>query len=515
MAVRRVLPVALAAVLALGVAVPVASSADSPPVSGGTLVEQCQANLGPVPEAGPRACRTGQSVVWGTAAACRTPLRAAPAPDAPEQCAVIDGRPVSEARVAAYERSWVHRALSLQRGLDEAAPLFEEQLPHTHNTFNSSAYQIPTDGSAPSYYPTLTNQDPNQPYSITDQLRMDVRAIEIDVHWVPSPYGNPSTGGFWVTMCHGNGQDPTASGNYVHVGCTYDRPFQDGLAEVAKWLRANPDQFLLLYLENQLNGSLQAHQQAAQIISQQLGTLVYRPSTGQPCAPMPLDTSRATMKKTTEAQVLIVGNCGPGEWGTWVHERAPLWDESGSPSDYPAACADDQAARQQHTSFRRYFEDSTWLTAMLGGTQHITPAVTAAMVRCGVNIIGMDQLIPEDPRLAALVWSWAQDEPRAGAGDCAAQGGDARFHAGDCGQRLHFACTDTAGNWYVTRATGKWDRGFKACASEFPGTAFKTPANGYRNALLTGAKPSGVGDVWLNYRRSQSGWSANLASAKG
>ena len=95
MAARRVLPVALATVLALGVAVPVAASADSPPVSGGTLVDQCQANVGPVPEAGPRACRTGQSVVWGTAAACRTPLRDAPAADAPEQCAVIDGRPVS------------------------------------------------------------------------------------------------------------------------------------------------------------------------------------------------------------------------------------------------------------------------------------------------------------------------------------------------------------------------------------------------------------------------------------
>src|SRR5437588_7410746 len=271
MAVRRVLPVALAAVLALGGAVPAASSADSPPVSGGTLGEQCQANLGPVPEAGPRACRTGQSVVWGTAAACRTPLRAAPAPDAPEQCAVIDGRPVSEARVAAYERSWVHRALSLQRGLDEAAPLFEEQLPHTHNTFNSSAYQIPTDGSAPSYYPTLTNQDPNQPYSITDQLRMDVRAVEIDVHWWPSPYaatnGRTDTGGKWVTMCHGN--NGVVKG--VHVGCTWDRPFEDGLAELKTWLNANPYQVILLYLENQLTDesghyNQQAHQIAAQLI---------------------------------------------------------------------------------------------------------------------------------------------------------------------------------------------------------------------------------------------------------
>src|SRR5205823_9218012 len=129
-----------------------------------------------------------QQFQWRTAAACRTPRRESPDPAAPEACAAIDGRPVSEARMQAYESSWVHRALSLQRGLDEGAPLAEEQLPHTHNSFNASSYRLPTDGSAPSYYPTLTNQDPNQAYSVTDQLRMDIRAIEVDVHWVPSPY---------------------------------------------------------------------------------------------------------------------------------------------------------------------------------------------------------------------------------------------------------------------------------------------------------------------------------------
>jgi hypothetical protein len=512
MAVRRVVLAALAAVVAMGAAIPVAAAADAPPVSGGTLVEQCQANVNPVPEVGPRACRTGQSVVWGTAAACRTPLRAAPAADAPEQCAVIDGRPVSEARVAAYEGSWVHRALSLQRGLDEAAPLFEEQLPHTHNTFNSSAYQIPTDGSLPSYYPTLTNQDPNQPYSITDQLRMDVRAIEIDLHWVPSPFGSPSTGGFWVTMCHGSGEDPTATGTYVHVGCTYDRPFQDGMAEVARWLKANPDQFLLLYLENQLNGNQQAHDLASQIISQQLGSLVYRPPKRTPCAPMPLSASRVTMR-SAGARVLIVGNCGPGAWGTWVHERGPKWDESGNPSNYDAtACAKDRSARQRHTSFRRYFEDSTWLTAMLGGGEHLSTDTVAAMVGCGVNIIGMDQLTPDDPRLAALVWSWAQDEPRGGS--CAFQGSDARFDAGGCSQRHHFACM-SAGGWAVTKASGSWDQGFQACAAEFTGASFAVPPNGYRNALLAGAKPPGVGEVWLNYRALRSVWKPDLASPTG
>src|SRR5580765_5321680 len=128
------------------------------------------------------AARTVQQFQRGTAAECRR------ANGGEEQCAAIDGRAISRRHIDDYQTSWVHRALSLQRGLAVSAPMFEVQIPHTHNSFNSSSYS-----------PTLTNQDPNQVYSLTDQLDMDIRAIELDVHWVPSPSGTTDTGGFWVT----------------------------------------------------------------------------------------------------------------------------------------------------------------------------------------------------------------------------------------------------------------------------------------------------------------------------
>ena len=443
------------------------------------------------------------------AAVCRTPLRSAPDPSAPEACSPVDGRAISEAQVQSYESGWVHRALSLQRGIDVDAPLAEEQLPHTHNSFNASSYTL---GST-SYYPTLTNQDPNQVYSLTDQLRMDVRAIEIDVHWWPSPFGNASTGGKWVTMCHGDsGQVPG-----VHIGCTWDRPVQDGLAELKTWLVAHPDQFILLYLENQLddtNGpNPQAHEIAGQLIAQGLGSLVYQPPAGQPCASMPTDMSASDMMNGGH-QVLIVGNCGPGEWGNWVHEREPHWDEHGDPSTYDAtACAADENERTTDPElFRRTFEDSTWLTAMLGdGTNHLsTPATVTKMVQCGVNIIGLDQLTPQDPRLASLVWSWAQNEPQAGAGNCAYQGGDGRFHAGACDNQRHFACVDAAGGWHVTAAVGRWDMGATLCSAQFHGSHFAVPANGLRNQQLAGAKGPSSPDVWLNYATVNGTWTATL-----
>jgi hypothetical protein len=333
---------AAAAVAVAGTLTAGAAAADNPltPADGGTAAAACYQSVG-ASTAGYRFCRSVQALEWIAAADCRTPLRDTPKARAPEYCGVFDGRRVSEARLDAYEHSWVHRALTLQRGLDAAAPLTEELFPHTHNSFNSSAYVVPLDGSLPAYYPTLTNEDPNQVYSITDQLRMDIRGIEIDVHWVPSPYARANTGGYWVTMCHGTAVDPhtPAVDRPVHVGCSDDRPLQSGLAELARWLRANPHEMVLLYLENQLDGNVQAHDITTTLIKRFLGARVLQPpSTLQPgrCADMPLAETRADMLAHGK-QVLIVGNCGPGGWNRWVFSRGPHWDESGDPTNYGAA----------------------------------------------------------------------------------------------------------------------------------------------------------------------------------
>jgi hypothetical protein len=454
--------------------------------------------LAPATAAGPPPDRSLQALQWMGSAACRAAARSATSD--PEQCAAIDGRPVSEARIVAYQGTWVHKALTLQRGLARGAPLTEAVIPHTHNSFNSSAYDIP---ASP---PSLTNQDPNQPYSIRDQLRMDVRAIEIDVHWVPSVHG-AATGGFEVVACHGT-RVPSGTPPNVHVGCTDDRPFTVALQEVRRWLDDNPGEFLLVYLENQLDGSATAHDRAAQVIDSVLGPLVYKPPLGQPCAPMPVDTSAASITQGG-ARVLIVGNCGPGAWGQWVHERQPRWDESGNPTGYGAvACAGDLRKRATGPApFLRYFEDRTWLTSAIGSPQTISPDGTAQMVRCGVNIVGFDQLTPEDLRLAASVWSWAENEPAMDG--CAYQDATTRFRASACGAPAparHFACRDASGGWHVSAATGAWSSGAAACPAEFVGSTFAVPPNGWRNKQLADAKTAAGDEVWLAYRGAGLNW---------
>lgn len=451
-----------------------------------TAADECRDNGG-----SERMCRSAEALGWGVGAGCRRAEGDAGTDGLP--CDELDGRTISRARVDAYRTTFTHEALRLQRRLSEHAPLRDDQIVHTHNTFNSS-----------SYFTTLTNQDPNHVYSITDQLDMDVRFLELDLHWVPSPHGNAATGGHWVTLCHGN----SSIVPNVHVGCTWDRPLQDGLAEIRTWLDANPGEFIFLYLENQLNRSATAHTVAADLVATAFpDPLVYRPPAGTPCADMPMDATRAAMKQAG-ARVLVVGNCDTANglttpWGTLVHSRGSAWTESSGALPYDGA---DCAADQAHTGFRRWFGDRTWLTAMVSGSTDIDADTARRMTLCGVNIVGFDFLTPDDGKLASQVWSWSAPP----ADDCAAQGGDGRFTSRACTTPLPFACRTSATTWAVTAAAGTPDSGPSACAAEYPGSSFSVPVNALENARLDQAN-TGPGDVWLDYRRVAGEWTPEAA----
>jgi hypothetical protein len=455
---------------------------------GPEVVAACRDTIGAAPEVGPRACRTGDQFLRGFANGCRNL-------DLKTPCATLDGRGTGVGHMATYAASWTHRALALQRGLDDDVALARSLLPHTHNSFNSSVY-----------LPTVTNQDPNQIYSMRDQLNMDVRAIEMDIHWVPSAHGKATTLKRAVVLCHGS------EIIRVHVGCSTDRWFPDGLTELRQWLRQpeNANEVVLLYLENALD-TRQGHDTAAKEIKDGLGDLVARPPANQRCAPLPTSTSPAQLRAQGH-RVIIVGNCGPGAWGTWVHERGPRanWFESGSGAgdDYPGitkGCAAERARAGGGHAIVRWFEDSTWVSAMADGRQGaLTTREAATMARCGATLIGFDQLTPEDPRLAAIVWSWAPGQPTASAGpQCAASTSDSRFYGVDCGQIHEFACTTGPDAWRVTSTAGPFAAGAAACAKEFPGSVFAVPANGWENSLMRTA--AGFRAVWLNYNKDASG----------
>jgi hypothetical protein len=134
----------------------------------------------------------------------------------------------------------------------------------------------------------------------------------------------------------------------------------------------------------------------------------------------------------------------------------------------------------------------------------ITPDVAAQMARCGVDLLGLDQLRPDDSRLDALVWSWAQDEPRPGAGDCAAQVGDAarpdgRWFARPCAERRRVACR-RGDAWVVPHKATTASGSRILCLHRR--AVRGVPRTGYEaQRLRLAMDAAGASEVWLAYRR--------------
>jgi hypothetical protein len=184
-----------------------------------------------------------------------------------------------------------------------------------------------------------------------------------------------------------------------------------------------------------------------------------------------------------------------------VFERGPQWDERGLGTGYPPPpeCAE-RASEDYDTDFIRVYEDSTWLSAMADGIYRpMTADDINAMVRCGVDLIGLDRAVPDDGRLDAFIWSWAPDEP---SGDparaCVAWGpGDARFRSAACADEHGYACRSATGDWVVPAVRGPRTEADAACAAA--GAAPATPPTGWENERLrAAAEVAGQPDLWLS-----------------
>jgi len=394
-----------------------------------------------------------------------------------EACSTRVGRRVVRAEITKYQSSDTHRTLAFQYALAGDIPLRNAPWAGTHNSFNSTSED-----------PTASHTDSNQQLSLTDQLRLDVRSLELDVHWLPSPRAG---GAFAPVVCHGQGS----------AGCTTERLLADRLPEIRTWLDDHRDQVLLLYLEDQIDDPA-GYDAAAKVVRDTFGKRLYKPR-GPGCTTVPLQLTRDAIV-AAGAQVLIVSNCGSGAWPGVAHQ----WPSSVRFEDRPhgyrpyPACGPPGPGRSEDLIVR-YFEDSTFVspaaepTGMGSPDDGLTPATVRAMVRCGVDLFGFDQLLPGDGRLDALTWSWAPGEPRESEGACAVQRDDGRWETASCREPHRPACRSAGGRWTVLAKRVQQRLAEKACARAR--LLFATPRTGAENAALGDAAPDGA-SVWLSLR---------------
>jgi len=202
------------------------------------------------------------------------------------------------------------------------------------------------------------------------------------------------------------------------------------------------------------------------------------------------------------AQVVLVANSGCGQGNAW-RSLAFSWRNHVEQTphgfrDFPD-CGPDFTRSDYDTKLVRYYEDSTFVSAATGPTespaqaqdQMLTPQRVADMTGCGVDLFGFDQILPDDGRIEASIWSWAPDQPDATGGRCTLQRGDGRWVTASC-QGLHPAACRTATGWTVTAQAIPYEAAAPTCRG-----AFDLPRTGYDNSLLRQA--AGTEEVWLRY----------------
>ena len=387
----------------------------------------------------------------------------------------------------AADRDWTQRALKLQFALADDVGLRNAPWVSTHNSYNSQAEMGPT----------LSDQDPNQQITIVDQLDEGVRHLEIDTHLFASP-SDPRVGARGPVVCHATG--PAA-------GCSAEKPLVVVLGEIRGWLDRHPDQAILLYLESHLD-SEDGYAAGAASVEEALGPLIYRPpSAGKRCDPMPLDLTREQLRAARK-QVVAIGPCGVGQrWPAFVFDESlrKTGSDNSELRDFPG-CGPDFTRAQYDALPIRYYEDSTQLTRTTnqGATDPVSAPIATRMTRCGVDLIGFDHIVRGDPRLEALVWSWAPSEPRA-SGDCSIQRADGRWEARECSERHQVSCRDSSGGWFVSNQRVAAASGARLC--RLPSRTTAVPRTGYEGQLLRlAAERRNAPTVWLGQRRAGEGW---------
>jgi hypothetical protein len=406
-------------------------------------------------------------------------------------CVLPLAHKVTQAARDAYLLSWVHQAARFQYALGDPLPLRDAQWLGTHNSFNSLAESF-----------TVSNLDSNQQLSLTQQLDLDMRSIELDLHYIPRL---ELLGGRGVTVCHGQGPE------LGDLGCTFEPLFTTVLPKIASWLNApgHTNEVILLYLEDEMKDA-KAYASTVAALDKVLkrpdgSSLIYRPDPAQKaangCAPLPLGVSRDDVR-ASGARVVLVGSCAPG-WSADVFDWNPDHVEGGSAAGYQPfpACDATYGAGVYAAQLVPYFEDSTLVSVLLNPTrppvdpEALTPAKVRSMTECGVNLFGFDQILPEDGRIQSSLWSWAPDEPKVANGGCTLQGGDGRWLAAPCTSTHPAACV-AGSTWSVTAPVAFADAP-AACASL--GASFGQPRAGAQNSRLHAAAGS-VGGAWVDYQ---------------
>ncbi len=409
--------------------------------------------------------------------------------------------------------TWTNWAIKQQlQAIGAREPVNYLQWPGAHNAYSNKAQ-----GFTDFFYQ-------NQNYSLTDLLNYGIRHLELDPHY----YG--ASGRFDVRLCHGS-----TTGYCLLLGWE-TRLFASALIEINDWLAANPDEILLIKLDDKLgdyNAGSDGFTPLQNLIATHIGSRVlkYSITNYQPANwPTPAEF------KAFGKQVLIsIHNSGPHK-SEWVWDAKGRVLASNRPADQDYTTCTDSAGK---TPLTRYILD-WWDTAEgRSGSNVLSPNLFSTntglyqpkdvvfttgvdrsvgdAVRCGVSIVGMDFVqaldVPQfvstsaaDTRLTEMVWSW-KDNDYGLNGPAMFEKSSGRWvskpqtesHPYACALKRPSVSSSQARQWKLTPESRTYSPivGKQLCEQYFGSDyEFAYPTNGFQQGELIKAVST---DAWLNY----------------
>ncbi|GMH38746.1 hypothetical protein BSKO_06630 [Bryopsis sp. KO-2023] len=389
---------------------------------------------------------------------------------------------------------WLRNAIKSQTSMARTLPLCYAQFLGTHNSAITLANGY---GNRDDYFTKLLSlssltsaaiETNNQWFSLTDQLNMGARMLELDVHWVKSHLRIAHCGGLhssvlddiikainvisrllgkssimWDTETFG------CSPSLSSIAADDQRLFVDAISEIHAWLwqAENLDEFIIIYLDSQLD--LLNWDKLDDLLAEVLAVfprhVIFTPE----------DKAKFFDREWPTANQLVAN----GKRVMFVNRQSFNEDLH----RYFFRAGDDGMCGWSEAEVRECFLDRHFQTCQpaMNGTLvrvetceltygplncemefgrneiPLNKGTLPKILNCGINFPSPDRLTPQ--RAAAAIWSWASGEPQTTPGarenECAfISADDGRWKAGLCSRinQTPVSCWKTAhnrSNWSV------------------------------------------------------------------
>lgn len=355
--------------------------------------------------------------------------------------------------------SELYELLALQRQIDRYSPLSNNHLQGTHNSYNSDAYHT-----------LFRYHDRQQHLSLVEQLNYGARFLELDAHWTFSVWSFAED----LLMCHGSSKYTFLP---FHWGCSpFDKPLDEGLAEVATWLNnpLNKNEVLIFYIEDH---SEQQHEYLYDLLVKH----------GLAQAMLESDGCNAIPDSLTKQAVLAQG------------KQLVFWKDEECSSFAPLA----KLAFSDLGNLQRHAEDRTVIGTfekryVRGLNPRIEKHDVLESFLAGANIINFDNFLINDERLFALLWSWEFENLQNG---CAQQKPNGRWKITSCeNELLKAACFNREQDSWLLTEPVTWQNALSACAKN-EGFIFSAPTNYLENQALQQLTKNTQAYSWLNIQK--------------